>query len=89
MNLENFDKLKETVQQVIEKYRVLRFRTYQLEQENKTLKNRLQQAENLTRRTDAQEVQKLRAENKKLKSDKEQIKQRLNRLIAELEKLTN
>lgn len=89
MSLENFDKLRETVQQVIEKYRVLRFRNYQLEQENKTLKNRLQQAENLTKGMDTQELQKVMAENKKLKSEKEQIKQRLNRLIAELEKLTN
>jgi FtsZ-binding cell division protein ZapB len=89
MNLGNFDKLKETIQQVVEKYRVLRFQNFKLEQENKTLKNRLQQAENLTKGMDTEKLEKLMAENKKLKSEKEEVKQRLNRLIAELEKLTN
>ncbi len=89
MNLENFDHLRETVQRVVEKYRELRFRNYQLIQENKALKNRLQQTENSDKETSDGRLQKLMAENEKLKSEKEKIKQRLTKLIAELEKLTN
>ncbi len=89
MSLENFDRLRETVKRVVEKYRMLRFRNFQLEQENKSLKNQLQQSENLKHNADSQQLEKVLAENEKLKSEKEEVKQRLNRLIAELEKLTN
>lgn len=89
MSLENFDSLRKIIQRVVEKYRELRFRNYQLVQENKALKNQLQQTENSNKGMDDGRLQQLMAENEKLKSEKEKIKQRLNRLIAELEKLTN
>ncbi len=89
MSLENFDKLRETVKRVVEQYRALRFRNFQLEEENKSLKNQLRQTENSDQNSHTEQLQKLLAENKKLKSEKEEVKQRLNRLIAELEKLTN
>ncbi len=87
MNLGNFDRLKETVRILIDKYRALRFRNLQLEQENKILKERLQRVENLPEGLNVQELEHLMAENQKLSIEKEEVKQRLNKLIAELEKL--
>lgn len=87
MNLGNFDRLKETARLMIDKYRALRFRNLQLEQENKLLKEQLQRVENLPSDFDPAELEKVRAENKRLQTEREEIKRRLNKLIAELEKL--
>jgi septin family protein len=87
MNLGNFDRLKETARLMIDKYRALRFRNLQLEQENKLLKEQLQRVENLPSDFDPAELEKVMAENKRLQTEREEIKRRLNKLIAELEKL--
>ncbi len=72
---------------MIDKYRALRFRNLQLEQENKLLKEQLQRVENLPSDFDPAELEKVMAENKRLQTEREEIKRRLNKLIAELEKL--
>jgi|GEM_PF-2601676 len=87
MNLGNFDRLKETARLMIDKYRALRFRNLQLEQENKLLKEQLQRVENLPSDFDPAELERVMAENKRLQTEREEIKRRLNKLIAELEKL--
>lgn len=83
----NFDTLKDTIRLLIDRYRALRFRNFQLEQENKILKERLQRVENLPEGFDVRELEHLMAENHTLRMEKEEVKQRLNKLIAELEKL--
>ncbi len=88
MNHGNFDRLKESIRVLIDKYRSLKFRNIQLEQENKELKDRLKLVENLPMDEDIRDAEKLKRDIEKLKAERDEVKQRLQRLIAELESLS-
>ncbi len=87
MNLQHFDKLKQNVKELIEQHRELRFRTYQLEQEITELKERLKVAENSTEEINLTEIEKLKEENQNLRAERDALKERLKRLIAQLEQI--
>jgi len=87
MNLQNFEKLKENVKELIDQHRELRFRNYQLEHELNELKERLKLAENSKQEINLQEIAKLKEENQTLKAERDALKERLKRLIAELEEI--
>lgn len=87
MNLQHFDKLKQNVKELIEQHRELRFRNYQLEQEIAELKDRLKVAENSTEEINLKEIEKLKEENQNLRAERDALKERLKRLIAQLEQI--
>lgn len=87
MNLQHFEKLKQHVKELIEQHRELRFRNYQLEQELIELKERLKVAENSTQEINLEEIEKLKEENQNLRAERDALKERLKRLIAELEQI--
>ncbi len=87
MNLQNFEKLERSVHILIEKYRELRFKQYQLEQENNELKEKLKLVENAAKDINLQEIEKLKEENTALKAERAALKERLKKLIAELEQI--
>ncbi|MCD6375462.1 MAG: cell division protein ZapB [Caldisericaceae bacterium] len=87
MNLQHFDKLKQNVKELIEQHRELRFKNYQLEQEIAELKDRLKVAENSTEEINLKEIEKLKEENQNLRAERDALKERLKRLIAQLEQI--
>ncbi|MHB2148890.1 cell division protein ZapB [Calditrichota bacterium LG25] len=87
MNLQNFEQLEKSVHTLIDKYRELRFRYYQLQQENNELKEKAKLVEKHNGELNLQEIEKLRAENSALKAERSELKERLKKLIAELEEI--
>ncbi len=87
MDFGRFEELRSAIRTLIDKYRALKFRNLRLEQENKELKDRLKHVENMMAEMDLKVIEELKAENERLRSERDAVKKRLQRLIAELEQV--
>ena len=87
MDFGRFEELRSAIRTLIDKYRALKFRNLRLEQENSELKDRLKHVENMMAEMDLKVIEELKAENERLRSERDAVKKRLQRLIAELEQV--
>jgi hypothetical protein len=85
MTVEQFDKLNQLTDQVIGKYRQLRFENVKLQKDNFELKKKLEILEKINNIEELQDIEKLHLENERLKEKNSQVKNQLQNLIAQLE----
>lgn len=88
MKLDQLDKLKELIDELIIKLRRLKYENMQLERENKELKDRLELFGHLPQGIDFEAFDSLLLENEKLKGKNKDVKTQLQELISELEQKT-
>ncbi|MCD4692157.1 MAG: hypothetical protein K8R79_04535 [Calditrichales bacterium] len=85
MNLAQFDKLKELVEEVLIKLRQLKYKNIKLEKENIKLKSRLQTFEQLPGEFDVSLYENLKSENERLKNKNQKVNLHLQKLVSQLE----
>ncbi len=85
MKLDQLDKLKELIDELIIKLRRLKYENVQLAWENIELKRRLEIYGNLPQEMDIVAFGSLLKENEKLKGKNKEVKSQLEELVAELE----
>lgn len=85
MNLAQFEKLKELVEEVVIKLRQLKYRNIKLEKENIKLKNKLQTFEQLPGEFDVSLYENLKSENERLKNKNQKVNLHLQKLVSQLE----
>ena len=85
MTLEQFDKMKSLSEELIAKYRQLKYKNIKLEKENLELKRKLQMMSEHQGAPDAELLESLQTENERLKKKSKQAKDKLTKLMADLE----
>jgi len=85
MKLDQFDKLKELIEQLSIRYQQLKFNKNSLERENTELKIQLEKFKNSDYDQILLEKMNLEEQNKKLKEKQEQIALKVEKLIQNIE----
>jgi len=85
MTLEQFDKMKSLSEELIAKYRQLKYKNIKLEKENLELKRKLQMITEHQDQPDGEVLKSLQTENERLKKKSKQAKDKLTKLMADLE----
>ena len=88
MGIEQFDKLKRLVDQLLEKSQEDKFKIYRLEKENAELKERLDFFENTPANSGEAGLGELLAENERLKKKNKRVKNSLGEIVSKLEAYT-
>ena len=86
MRLEQFDKLKRLVSQLIERTRETRFAVARLERENNELKLQLEQTRNLPENVNEEFLNNLLTENERLKDKNQTVRNHLGSIVSTLER---
>ena len=85
MVLAQLDKLKSLNEELIGKYRQLKYNIIKLEKENLELKRKLQTISEHRGQPDDERLKSLQTENERLKKKSKQAKDKLTKLMADLE----
>jgi len=85
MHLEQFDKLKKLVKQLIDKSRETRFTIARLKKENSELKLQLEQIRNLPENVNEEFLNNLLTENERLKDKNQTARNHLGNIVSTLE----
>lgn len=86
MRLEQFDKLKRLVNQLINRTRETRFAIARLEKENSELKVQLEQIRNLPENVNEEFLNNLLTENERLKDKNQTVRNHLGNIVSALER---
>lgn len=85
MVIQEFDKLQQLVERIINKYRQINFQKIKLEKENAELKKKLEIFNNISNNEELKNIEELHLENERLKEKKSKVKDQLELLLNELE----
>ncbi len=85
MVLAQLDKLKSLNEELIGKYRQLKYKIIKLEKENLELKRKLQMISEHQGQPDGEILKSLQTENERLKKKSKQAKDKLTSLMADIE----
>lgn len=85
MRLSQFDKLKTTSEELIQKYRKLKYQIVKLEKENNDLREKVELISNSDHAINPEKVASLKHENERLFEKNQKAKKQLENLISRLE----
>lgn len=85
MHLEQFEKLRELVDELTVKFRKLKYKNIELRRENDDLKNKIRMYENLPDDLDLNSLERTKSENERLNKKNREVKKHILELIAQLE----
>ncbi len=85
MHLEQFEKLRELVDELTIKFRQLKYKNIELQRENDDLKNKIRMYENLPDDLDLNSLESTKSENERLNKKNREVKKHILELISQLE----